>query len=78
MVSTVASGNVSVYVGVKDLVMFPSMVDVAGLKRVSRGVFERAAAAVCAMAEAADLHIADDASSKPLIDIVEHRKHIKI
>jgi uncharacterized protein (UPF0261 family) len=52
MVSTVASGNVSAYVGVKDIVMFPSIVDVAGLNRFSRAVFTRAAATVCALAEA--------------------------
>lgn len=52
MVSTVASGNVADYVAEKDIVMMPAIVDVAGLNRVSRGVFARAAAAVCAMAEA--------------------------
>lgn len=52
MVSTVAGGNVAPYVGVSDVVMFPSIVDVAGLNRVSRGVFTRAAAAVSAMAAA--------------------------
>jgi uncharacterized protein (UPF0261 family) len=52
MVSTVASGNVAGYVGEKDIVMFPSIVDVAGLNSVSRSVFARAAAAVCAMVEA--------------------------
>lgn len=66
MVSTVASGNVCAYLGVKDIVMFPSIVDVAGLNQFSRGVFTRAAAAVCAMAEANDT--LDDASdAKPLI-----------
>src|SRR5258708_27505037 len=34
MVSTLASGNTAPYVGVKDIVMFPSIVDVAGLNRV--------------------------------------------
>jgi uncharacterized protein (UPF0261 family) len=51
MVSTIASGNVAQYVGEKDIVMFPSIVDVAGLNSVSRGVFARAAAAVCAMVD---------------------------
>lgn len=66
MVSTVASGNVSAYLGVKDIVMFPSIVDVAGLNRFSRGVFTRAAAAVCAMAEVND-SLADSAETRPLI-----------
>ena len=52
MVSTVASGNVAPYVGVRDIVMFPSIVDVAGLNRFSRGAFRRAAAAICGMVEA--------------------------
>jgi uncharacterized protein (UPF0261 family) len=51
MVSTVAGGNVAPYVGVKDIVMMPSIVDVAGLNRFSRAVFSRAAATVCALAE---------------------------
>lgn len=51
MVSTVAGGDVSGYVGIKDIIMIPSIVDVAGLNRISREVFARAAAIVCAMAE---------------------------
>jgi len=67
MVSTVAAGNVAPYLGVKDIVMFPSIVDVAGLNRFSRGVFARAAAAVCAMAEANDSLTAEAGAAKPLI-----------
>ncbi len=52
MVSTVAGTDVSGYVGVKDIVMIPSIVDIAGLNRLSREIFARAAAAVCAMVEA--------------------------
>ena len=51
MVSTVAGGDVSAYVGVKDIVMFPSIVDVAGLNRISREVLARAAGAICGMLE---------------------------
>ena len=51
MVSTVASGDVSAYVGVTDIVMIPSIVDVAGINRVSREVFARAAGAICGMVE---------------------------
>jgi uncharacterized protein (UPF0261 family) len=51
MVSTVASGNVAPYIGVRDIVMFPSIVDVAGLNRFSRAAFRRAAAAICAIAD---------------------------
>src|ERR1700722_6781042 len=51
MVSTVAGGDVSGYVGVKDIIMIPSIVDVAGLNRISREVFSRAAGIVCVMVE---------------------------
>ncbi len=63
MVSTMASGNTSPYVGTKDIVMFPSVVDVAGLNRVSRQIFSRAAGAICGMVET-DVPDADD---KPVI-----------
>lgn len=63
MVSTVAGGDVSHYVGVKDIVMFPSIVDISGLNRISREVFARAAAALCGMVEAT----VPPAEDKPLI-----------
>lgn len=53
MVSTLASGNVAPYVDVKDIVMMPSIVDIAGLNRISRQVLTRAAGAICGMVEAA-------------------------
>ncbi len=51
MVSTLASGNTSHYVGTVDIVMYPSIVDVAGLNRVSRRIFAGAAGAICGMVE---------------------------
>jgi uncharacterized protein (UPF0261 family) len=51
MVSTLASGNTAQYVGVKDIVMMPSIVDVAGLNRISRQILSRAAGAICGMVE---------------------------
>ena len=51
MVSTLASGNTAHYVGVKDIVMMPSIVDVAGLNRISRVILTRAAGAICGMVE---------------------------
>jgi uncharacterized protein (UPF0261 family) len=51
MVSTVAGTDVSGYVGVKDIVMVPSIVDVSGINRISREVFSRAVGSVCGMAE---------------------------
>lgn len=63
MVSTVAGGDVSGYVGVKDIVMVPSIVDVSGINRISREVFARAAGAVCGMLET-EIAPAED---KPLV-----------
>ena len=51
MVSTLASGNTAPYVGVKDIVMFPAIVDVAGINRISRMILTRAAGAICGMVE---------------------------
>ncbi len=52
MVSTLASGNTAHYVGTKDIVMMPSIVDVAGLNRISRTIFSRAVGAICGMVDA--------------------------
>src|ERR1700730_2144879 len=51
LVSTVASGDVSFYVRGKDIAMIPSIVDVAGVNRVSRLVYAHAAGAICGMVE---------------------------
>ena len=51
MVSTVAGGDVSGFIGASDIVMVPSIVDVAGINRISRKVFARAAGAICGMLE---------------------------
>jgi len=63
MVSTLAAGNVAPYVGTKDIVMFPSIVDVSGLNRLSRVLLARAAGAICGMVEA----VVPAAQDKPLI-----------
>ena len=52
MVSTLASGNTAHYLGTKDIVMMPSIADIAGLNRLSRIIFSRAAGAICGMVEA--------------------------
>jgi uncharacterized protein (UPF0261 family) len=52
MVSTLAAGNTAQYLGTKDIVMMPSIADVAGLNRLSRMIFSRAAGAICGMVEA--------------------------
>lgn len=63
-VSTVASGDVAVYVGTKDITMIPSIVDVAGINRVSRIIFARAAGAICGMVEA---DVSESKNDQPVI-----------
>jgi uncharacterized protein (UPF0261 family) len=63
MVSTLAAGNVAPYLGTKDITMMPSIADVAGLNRLSRVIFTRAAGAICGMVEA----VMDTADSRPLV-----------
>jgi uncharacterized protein (UPF0261 family) len=49
MVSTVASGDVGAYVGTSDITLMPSVVDVAGINRISRVIYTNAAGAICGM-----------------------------
>lgn len=51
-VSTAASGDVAGYVGTTDIAMIPSIVDVAGINRISRIIFSRTVGAICGMVEA--------------------------
>ncbi len=52
LVSTVAAGDLSPYVGSADMTMMHSVVDVAGLNRISREIYTNAAAAIAAMVQA--------------------------
>jgi uncharacterized protein (UPF0261 family) len=63
MVSTLAAGNVAPYLGTKDITMMPSIADVAGLNRLSRVIFTRAAGAICGMVGAEP----EVGAAKPLI-----------
>lgn len=63
-VSTAASGDTSAYVGTKDIILIPSIVDVAGINRISKLIFSRAAGAVCGMVETELPTSTDD---KPII-----------
>ncbi|MBY7144526.1 Tm-1-like ATP-binding domain-containing protein [Virgibacillus sp. NKC19-3] len=49
MVSTLASGNTKPYVGTSDIVMIPSIVDVAGLNTISTKIFSNAVYAIAGM-----------------------------
>ena len=52
MVSTLASGQVRQYVGVRDILMMHSVVDISGLNRISRMVLTNAANAMIGMIRA--------------------------
>ena len=66
MVSTLASGDVSPYVDVSDIMMMPSITDMAGLNRISRVLLRNAAGAIVGMASAPPLAEAD---SRPAVGL---------
>lgn len=64
IVSTLAAGDVSAYVGVKDILMMPSIVDISGINRLSSQIMANAAGAIAGMVRAKR---PEAASGKPLI-----------
>ena len=65
MVSTVGGGDVSAYTGAKDITFIPSIVDVAGLNRISRVIYANGAGAIAGMVKVEKP--AAPAAEKPLI-----------
>ena len=65
MVSTLASGDTSPYVQSKDICMMYSVVDIAGINRLSRQILANAASAIAGMVNAEAP--ADTEADKPLI-----------
>jgi len=65
MVSTLASGDVAPYVDVSDIVMVPSITDMAGLNRLSRVILHNAAQAIAGMAASP----AEVAGGKPALGL---------
>jgi uncharacterized protein (UPF0261 family) len=65
MVSTVAGGDVSGFVGLSDMVMMPAVLDVNGLNRISRRIYAQAAGAVCGMVNT----VVDVSADKPVIAV---------
>lgn len=63
-VSTIAGSDTSSYVGYKDVVLVPSVVDVSGVNRISRKIFAQAAAAIVGMVQS---NVSTDASDKPIV-----------
>ncbi|MCU0797027.1 MAG: Tm-1-like ATP-binding domain-containing protein [Akkermansiaceae bacterium] len=64
MVTTMAAGNIAPYIGTKDILVMPSIADIAGLNRLSRLILTRAAGAISGMVEMAAPAIA---SQRPLV-----------
>ncbi|SCB61814.1 Uncharacterized protein, UPF0261 family [Rhizobium aethiopicum] len=65
MVSTLASGNVAPYVDVSDIIMMPSVTDMAGLNRLSRVILHNAAQAITSMSH----RPAEVTASKPALGL---------
>ena len=63
VVSTLAAGDTSAYVGTKDIVLIPSVVDVAGVNRISAQIYANAVGTIIGMVETAAPEIAE----RPLI-----------
>ena len=64
MVSTMASGDVSAYVGTSDIMMLPAIVDVEGLNQISMTVFNNAVNAIVGMVKNRTEIVAD---GRPLL-----------
>lgn len=66
MVSTMAGGDISVYVGTSDIFMYPSIVDVAGINSISVKIFVNAALAIAGMVK---FEAKQDVEKKPLLAV---------
>lgn len=66
MVSTVGGGDVTAYAGTKDITFMPSVVDVSGINRISRGIYANAAGAIAGMVR---MEAPEPVEAKPLISV---------
>ena len=64
MVSTLGGGDVSAYVGTRDITFIPSIVDVAGFNRISRAIYVNAAGAIAGMVK---MNAPKAGEDKPLV-----------
>jgi uncharacterized protein (UPF0261 family) len=64
LISTLASGDISAIVGVKDITIMPSIVDIAGVNRLSAQILTNAAGAIAGMVKA---ERPKQAADKPMI-----------
>ena len=69
MVSTVASGDIRPYIGIKDIVMIPSVSDIVGLNRITKNILNRAAGIISSMVEI-EAELPD--KDKPTVGISVH------
>lgn len=69
MVSTMASGDTRPYVGVKDITMMYSVVDISGVNKLSSHILVNAAGAICGMVEskAPEINKTINGKEKPLV-----------
>lgn len=63
-VTTLACGDTHEYVGTRDIILFPSIVDISGINQFSRLILSRAAGAVCGMMEKEPLVVENE---KPIV-----------
>ena len=82
MVSTVAAGDTRPYVGATDITMMYSVVDIAGINKVSARILGNAAAAIAGMVGARDVEAVDERPlvgatmfgvTTPCVDAARHR-----
>jgi uncharacterized protein (UPF0261 family) len=64
MVSTLGGGDISAYVGTRDITFMPSIVDVAGFNQISRLIYTNAAGAIAGMVK---MEAAKGDEEKPLV-----------
>jgi uncharacterized protein (UPF0261 family) len=69
MLSTIGGGDVSAYSGAKDITFMPSIVDVAGINRISRAIYANAAGAIAGMVKVQEAASRREASAdeRPLV-----------
>ena len=63
-ITTLASGDTREYVGTRDIVLFPSIVDISGINKFSRMIISRAAGAIYGMTAAEPVN---DPNDKPIV-----------
>jgi len=64
MVSTLASGDIGTYAGRRDITFMPSVVDVAGVNRISRLIYSNAAGAIAGMVK---MQVPTAGDDRPLV-----------